>query len=187
MRAGGVTVWQGVLVSEPTAVAGGCAMASFEDYVTCRSASLLRFAFLITRNREDAHDAVQEALLGLYPRWARVSAGGEVDAYVRRSIVNAHVSAWRKVRRLYPSEDPTLAAAAPVVPDAADAVADADQALRLCGELPPLQRAAVVLRFYEDRSFAEIAVILGCPEATARSHVHRALKSLRGRLGGEHG
>ena len=73
-----------------------------------------------------------------------------------------------------------------MVPDASQAVADADQALRLCGELPPMQRAAVVLRFYEDRSFAEIARILGCPEGTARSHVHRALQALRAKLeGGE--
>ena len=63
-------------------------------------------------------------------------------------------------------------------------MADIDEALRLCGTLPPVQRAAVVLRFYEDRSFAEIGQILGCAEATARSHVHRALVSLRAQLEG---
>ena len=173
-------------MSEPISVVADAGIASFEDYVTTRSAALLRFAFLITRNRDDAHDAVQEALAGLYPRWRQVSARGNVDAYVRRSIVNAHVSAWRKVRRLYPTEDPSLASNAPVVADASQHVADADQALRLCGELPPMQRAAVVLRFYEDRTFAEIAQILGCPEGTARSHVHRALLALRAKLeGGE--
>lgn len=179
-----MTVWQGALVGEPTTVAAGPAVESFEDYVTLRSAALLRFAYLITRNHDDAHDAVQEALTGLYPRWRQVSARGDVDAYVRRSIVNAHVSAWRKVRRLFPTAEPELASTAPVVPDAADAVADAEVALRLCGELPPVQRAAVVLRFYEDRSFAEIAGILGCAEPTARSHVHRALAALRRQLEG---
>ena len=179
----GVTVWQGELVSEPVAAAAS-RIDSFEDYVTLRSAALLRFALLITRNRDDAHDAVQEALAGLYPRWRQVSARGDVDAYVRRSIVNAHVSAWRKVRRLFPTAEPELVSTAPVVPDPSDAVADADHALRLCGELPPLQRAAVVLRFYEDRSFAEIGQILGCAEPTARSHVHRALVTLRERLEG---
>lgn len=177
-------MWQGALVSEPTAVAAGSAIDSFEDYVTLRSSALLRFAYLITRNRDDAHDAVQEALTGLYPRWRQVCAGGQVDAYVRRSIVNAHVSSWRKVRRLLPTAEPEVSSRAPVVPDAADAVADADVALRLCGELPPVQRAAVVLRFYEDRSFAEIADILGCAEPTARSHVHRALAALRRRMEG---
>ena len=179
-----MTVLQGALVSEPTAVAAGSAVASFEDYVTLRSSALLRFAYLITRNHDDAHDAVQEALTGLYPRWRQVSARGDVDAYVRRSIVNAHVSAWRKVRRLFPTAEPELAGTAPVVADAADGVADADQALRLCSELPPVQRAAVVLRFYEDRTFAEIADILGCAEPTARSHVHRALAALRKRMEG---
>lgn len=178
-----MTVWQGVMVSEPM-VAAVAAVGSFEDYVTTRSVALQRFAYLITRNADDAQDAVQEALAGLYPRWRQVSARGNVDAYVRRSIVNAHVSAWRKVRRLFPTEDVAASSAAPVTPDASQAIADTDQALRLCADLPPMQRAAVVLRFYEDRSFAEIAEILGCPEGTARSHVHRALVSLRGRLEG---
>ena len=174
------------MVGEAAAVVADAGARSFDDYVATRSASLLRFAYLITRTTEDAHDAVQDALIGLYPRWQQIAARGEVDAYVRRSIVNAHVSAWRKVRRLFPVEDTSVLTASPVVPDASQAVADADQALRLCGELPPMQRAAVVLRFYEDRSFAEIARILGCPEGTARSHVHRALQALRAKLeGGE--
>ena len=59
---------------------------------------------------------------------------------------------------------------------------DADEAWQLCNQLPPAQRAAVVLRFYEDLSYAQIAVILDCAEATARSHVHRALVNLRARL-----
>ncbi|MFZ0529494.1 MAG: SigE family RNA polymerase sigma factor [Propionicimonas sp.] len=163
------------------------AAGSFEDYVITRSAALQRFAFLVTHNRDDAQDAVQDALAGLYPRWRQVSSRGNVDAYVRRSIVNAHVSAWRKVRRVFPTEDVAATPAAPVTGDAAQAIADTDQAMRLCAQLSPVQRAAVVLRFYEDRSFAEIADILGCPEGTARSHVHRALVALRGRLDGESG
>lgn len=155
---------------------------TFEQYVAKRSPSLLRFAFLVTHNREDAHDAVHDALAGLYPRWQQVSRTGRVDAYVRRSVVNASVSRWRRGRRSTPVADPSQGSRAPVVADPAEAIADADAALRLCAELPPTQRAAVVLRFYEDRSFAEIGDILGCPEATARSHVHRALVTLRTRL-----
>ncbi len=160
------------------------ATLSFEQYVATRSAALLRFAYLVTRNREDAHDAVQDALTGLFPRWRQVAARGQVDAYVRRSVVNAHVSRWRTVRRLVPAAEPASLRAAPTAQDPAARVADIDEALRLCGTLPPVQRAAVVLRFYEDRSFAEIGQILGCAEATARSHVHRALVSLRAQLEG---
>jgi DNA-directed RNA polymerase specialized sigma24 family protein len=66
--------------------------------------------------------------------------------------------------------------------DPAESNADVDEAWRLCLELPATQRAAVVLRFYEDMSFAQIGLILDCPEVTARSHVHRALHALRDRL-----
>lgn len=154
---------------------------TFEDYVRERSSALQRFAYLITRNTEDARDCVQDALAGLYPRWERVAASGQVDAYVRRSIVNASVSRWRRERRTFPMADPDVLGRS--TPDPSGAVDDADAAWRLLAELPPIQRAAVVLRFHEDRTFAEIARVLDCPESTARSHVHRALAALRTRLG----
>ncbi|CAN5224452.1 hypothetical protein BH24ACT12_BH24ACT12_26660 [soil metagenome] len=60
-----------------------------------------------------------------------------------------------------------------------------DTVWQLCATLPRKQRAAVVLRFYEDRTYAEIAEILACSEATVRSQVHRALAALRVRLESE--
>ncbi|MFT4295841.1 MAG: SigE family RNA polymerase sigma factor [Micropruina sp.] len=149
----------------------------FEDYVATRSVALQRFAYLVVRNAEDARDLVQDALLGLYPRWSRVSAAGNVDAYVKRSIVNASISRWRRTGREQVSDE--LHA---VTPDHAGEVTDAELAWQLCESLPPMQRAAVALRFYDDLDYAEIAAILGCPETTARSHVHRALTRLRTRL-----
>ncbi|MEZ5089427.1 MAG: SigE family RNA polymerase sigma factor [Micropruina sp.] len=149
----------------------------FEDYVATRSVALQRFAYLVTRNAEDARDLVQDALLGLYPRWSRVSAAGNVDAYVKRSIVNAGISRWRRTGREQASDELSS-----VTPDHAGPVTDAEVAWQLCESLPPLQRAAVALRFYDDLDYAEIAGILGCAEATARSHVHRALTRLRTRL-----
>lgn len=69
-------------------------------------------------------------------------------------------------------------------PNAADAIAASDEVWRLCGALKPVQRTAVVLRFYADLDYAAIADALGCAEATARSHVHRATRHLRSRLAG---
>jgi RNA polymerase sigma factor (sigma-70 family) len=66
--------------------------------------------------------------------------------------------------------------------DHASAIADADVAWSLCQSLPKTQRAAVVLRYYDDQSYAQIADVLGCTESTARSHVRRALTALRTRL-----
>lgn len=152
---------------------------SFETYVAENSVALQRFAYLVVHNAEDARDLVQDALIGLFPNWQRVSASGSVNAYVRRSILNASVSRWRRTGRVTPVADPELYGA---VADPSEAIADADEAWRLCAGLPPAQRAALVMRYYEDLSFAEIAEVLGCPEATARSHVHRALLTLRTRL-----
>lgn len=161
------------------------AYESFDDFVRRRSVALQRFAYLVTHDREDALDCVQDALLGLLPRWDQVAAQGNVDAYVNRSIVNASVSRWRKTGRVTPFADPVADWGRERTPDPTSAFDDADEAWRLCQELPPLQRAAVVLRFYDDLPFADIAAALECTEATARSHVFRALAAMRKKMGGE--
>lgn len=152
--------------------------SSFEDFVARRSGALQRFAYLVTGNREDARDAVQEALIGLYPRWERVS--GAAEAYARRSILNTNVSRWRKLGAEVLSFDPDATRADPS--DPYRAVDDKNAAARLFVTLPVRQRAALVMRFYEQASYAEIAEVLGTAEATARSLVHRALTSLRSTL-----
>lgn len=152
----------------------------FASWVAARGPALQRFAHLVT-GTADAPDLVQEALARAYPRWDELSRTDTAEAYVRRSIVNASVSGWRKTRRLVSVDDPEPHVRHPE-PDPAVAVTDADHAWRLCAELPVQQRAAVVLRFYEDLSFAQIALVLDCPESTARSHVHRAVAALRARL-----
>ncbi|MFS3127317.1 RNA polymerase sigma factor [Nocardioides sp. Bht2] len=155
---------------------------AFDDWVRVRSAALQRFAYLITGDAAEAPDLVQEALASAWPRWSELVARGTVEAYLRRSIVNASISRWRKEGRRVVHEDPA-ALAEVTTPGADTGIGDADAAWRLCATLPPAQRAAVVLRFYEDLAFSEIGRILDCTEATARSHVHRALRSLRTRLG----
>jgi RNA polymerase sigma-70 factor (sigma-E family) len=158
---------------------------SFDDWVAVRGPGLLHFAHLVTGSRADAQDAVQDALISAYPRWERLRSAGTADAYVRRSIVNRHISIWRSFRRReQPVAEPDGVAVAVTRPDHAAAVADADIAWSLCLSLPRVQRAAVVLRYYDDQSYAQIADVLGCAESTARSHVRRALVSLRARLEG---
>lgn len=152
----------------------------FEDWLGGRCAALLRFAFLVTGSQEAAEEAVQTALTRAFERWSWVSRTRDPDAYVRRMVVNAHVSRWRRSgRREVPVaqvHDRTGAR------DVGDQVAVAETVRRACATLPVRQRAAVVLRYFEDRSFADVAAILGCREATARSHVHRGLAALRAEL-----
>ncbi|MCA0294194.1 MAG: sigma-70 family RNA polymerase sigma factor [Actinobacteria bacterium] len=152
--------------------------AAFDGYVRLHGDRLLRTACLVTRNWDEARDAVQDALVSLYPRWSTLSPE-RLDAYVHRAVTNACLMRLRRRRRVWPvaglgAETPGSTA------DPAVQVVEADEVGRLCASLPPVQRAAVVLRFYSDLSYAEVARALGCSEATARSHVHRAIVRLRG-------
>ena len=149
----------------------------FDDWVAHRGAALLRFAYLLTRDHTRAEEAVQDALMAAYSRWTRICRGQDPEAYVRRSIVNADISRWR---RFFRRETPTAEPAEPSAgPDHAEAQAEHDAVWSLCATLPTKQRAAVVLRYYEDLPDAEIAEILDCSPATVRSQIHRALATLR--------
>ena len=156
----------------------------FEEFVGRRGDGLLELAWLITRHPEDARDAVQDALAGLYPRWSQLPEGDEFEAYLYRTVVNACLGVIRKRPRSLAVAEPERLRSAPTAEDPSVMVSSADEVWRLCGELPARQRTAVILRFRRDLSFAEIARVLGCREATARSYIHRALATMRSRLRG---
>ena len=168
-----------VAVTEEHAAAGEL---SFDDWVEVRVPALLRFAYLVTGSQHAAEDAVQAALTRACERWSRVRRTIDPDAYVRRMVVNAHISAWRRGAR---RELSVAEVRDTEVADHAAVVATGDAVWRVCGTLPPQQRAAVVLRYYEDLEYAEIAAILGVAQATVRSHVHRALAAMRVELEGD--
>jgi RNA polymerase sigma-70 factor (sigma-E family) len=150
----------------------------FDTWVLQRGAALLRFAYLVTRDHSRAEEAVQDALVSAYSRWSRILQHGDPEAYIRRSIVNADISRWRKfLRRETPVGDSAVFDSAGV--DHAGSHAEQDAVWNLCASLPTRQRAAVVLRYYEGLPDAEIAEILGCTAGTVRSQIHRALASLR--------
>jgi RNA polymerase sigma-70 factor (sigma-E family) len=154
---------------------------SFEAYVAARGHALTRTAYLLTGDHGHAEDLVQAALGRAYLKWARVSRMDSPDAYVRRIIINQHISRWRRTRG---RETPTDSLPDTPMPDPNASYAAADAVRDVVRGLPPRQRAAVVLRFYEDLPDAEVAALLGCAEATVRSQISRALAAIRagGRL-----
>ncbi|WP_330164996.1 SigE family RNA polymerase sigma factor [Catellatospora vulcania] len=151
----------------------------FEDYVRARSGPLVGFAYLLCRDRHLAEDLVQEVLAKAYRRWDRIEADNP-DAYLRKAVVWAHSSWWR---RLSHRERPLETA-----PDAAgddDFVqrhAVRDELWALLGTLPRRQRTVLVLRFFEDLDDERIAELMDCSPATVRVHAHRGLAALRSRL-----
>ncbi len=153
----------------------------FDDWVAARGPGLLRLAYVLTGNRADAEDAVQDALARALPRWEHIRTVGDPDAYVHRMVVNAHTSWWRKFRR---RETP--------VPEAIGAgrerglvTEEHDRLWRACLALPEPQRVAVVLRYYEQLEYADIAALTGVAEGSVRARVSRGLAALRTALGEE--
>jgi len=149
---------------------------SFTDWVEARAPALSRFALLVAGSRSAGDDALQEALTRAYPRWSRICGADDPEAYVRRMIVNAHISWWRRTKH----EDPV--AEMPPVAHTPSSGLDNERLWRLCLALPQRQRAVVVLRYYEGYSYAEVAAVLGVAEVTARTQTHRALATLRAAL-----
>jgi RNA polymerase sigma-70 factor (sigma-E family) len=151
---------------------------TFDDYVRLRGPALVRLARLIAGDRHLGEDLVQEVLTRAYPRWSRIVAGGAPDVYLRRMLVNAHVS-WRRKRSSGEVADDTTRVERAGDADVGAEAADRDALWRLITRLPPKQRVTVVLRFYEDLDDTAIAEILGCSPATVRTHTMRALATLR--------
>jgi RNA polymerase sigma-70 factor (sigma-E family) len=154
--------------------------ADFTAYVRARQGSFARFAYLLTGDPHNAEDLVQSALAKVYGHWDRVSTVESPDAYVRKVMVNEHTSWWRRQWRHRERTDSELIR---VIEPAAmpDVTHDGDLWAQV-QSLAPQQRAAVVLRFYEDLSEAQTAEILGCSVGTVKSHTSRAISSLRGKM-----
>jgi RNA polymerase sigma-70 factor (sigma-E family) len=154
----------------------GNRVSSFDDFVVARGHELTKFAHLLSHDRADAEDLVQDTLASAFASWKRIERTESPEAYVRRMMVNRNITLWRRHRnRTEPRQDLPEAPS----PDTTSST-DLAQALRgIVRALPPKQRAAVVLRYYADYPDAEIADALGCSQATVRSQISRALMTLR--------
>ncbi len=149
----------------------------FDDYVARQHHALLRFATALTGDVHLAEEVVADVLVKAYERWDQIAAATYPHAYVRRMIVNRFVSWRRKWGRIVPTADD--ARPEPSLPDVSGAHAERDAVLAALTGLPRRQRAALVLRYFEDLSVDEIATTMQCTPGTVRSHISRALGALR--------
>lgn len=167
-------VQEGARVAQPA--------PDFDGWVAARGPALLKLAFTLTGNTADAEDVVQEALARALPRWERISRVDNIDAYVRRMVVNAHTSWWRRFRR---REAPVAEVRDVAVPAGVDRLDQRAGLWEACRLLPEPQRTAIVLRYYEQLEYAEIAELTGVREGSVRSRVSRGLSALREAMGEE--
>lgn len=137
-----------------------------------------RVAYLLTGDPQLAEDLAQEAFVRLMGRLGSIRDDAVIAAYLRRSIVNLARKHWRKLgteRGYVRSGGAGSTSTAEIQPD----LDGRDELWRALGRLPYRQRAAIVLRFYEDLSERETARLLGCAVGTVKSSVSRGLQRMR--------
>ena len=171
--------------STTTVSTGRQADVQFEQYVTDSRVRLFRFGVVLCGDTVLADELVTDVLGRAFERWDQVSAARDVHAYVRRMVVNEFVSHKRRQARTMPH--PEVAQLADLradrlgttAPDPGDTQTDRAALIDELSRLPARQRAAIVLRFYEDLDDADIAAALGCRIGTVRSSISRGLATLR--------
>ncbi|WP_134764895.1 SigE family RNA polymerase sigma factor [Nocardioides sp. 1609] len=151
----------------------------FTELVHAAWPSLYRTAYLLLGDRAEAEDLVQSALAKTYASWGRVRSLEAGPGYARTTLVNTATSWFR--RRSWRNERPTA-----TLPDHGTVGSDPSDRPALVAalaQLPPRQRAVVVLRYYDDLSVAETASALAITEGTVKSQTSDALTKLRALLG----
>jgi RNA polymerase sigma-70 factor (sigma-E family) len=160
--------------------------AAFAEFATGRARALHRAAYLMVGDDLLAQDLVQEALVKTYVAWPRLRDPRNAEAYCRKAITTTAISWFR--RKGWQNERPTE-----YLPDRAShpsagldtSVAEHDAVWQAVLTLPARQRAALVLRFYEDLTEAQTAAAMGCAVGTVKSQVSAGLAKLRTQLGDE--
>lgn len=154
---------------------------TFADFIDAHARQLLGSAYLLTADATAAEDLLQDALERVFIHWSRVQ---DPLPYTRTVMARRLTDGWRATRR-HPRHEPLellhhdLAAS-----DTSQEQAERADMTSLLRQLPPRQRAVIVLRYYEDRSEAEIAEALDITSGTVKSQAAKALRTLR-RLSGE--
>lgn len=148
---------------------------AYSEFVLSRQGRLRRAAYLMCGDADQAEDLLQEALIALAEKWEKVE---HPDAFVRAVIYRQRVSWWRRNRREVAVEQ----LPDPGVEDGAERRAREAEVHDLLRSLPPRQRAALVLRYFEDLTEAQAAEVMGVAVGTVKSLSHQAIARMREEL-----
>ena len=159
-------------------------MESLESLVAAHGAALLRLAYMLCGSADSAQDLMQDTCLKLHRHWGKVARADSPLAYSKRVMVNEFTrSARRRSSSVLPVAELPESRLNPPSASIEGQLADRDHLWRLLDGLPRAERAVVVLRYYEDLSDSQAAVLLGCRPSTVRSNASKALARLRRQVG----
>ena len=151
--------------------------AALELLLAERGTQLMRTAVLLAGGRQDGEDLLQAALERLIRQGRRIT--GSPEGYLRRILYNLAADRWRR-QEAWRRKLPVIGAGQrAITPDLTAAVDLRDALIRALHLLPPQQRAAVVLRHWEQLSDAEAAEVLGCSAGTVKAASSRGLRRMR--------
>jgi len=154
----------------------------FDELVERHSAEIFAYVWRMLHDTHDAEDCLQEAFLRAFRSYARVRAGTNYRAWLYKIATNTAHSQWKRSKRSEISTadlDPDLQAGEMSVADRAEQQALLAAVARAVENLPDQQRAALIMRKYQELSYAEIAAALDCTEAAARANVYQAVRKLQ--------
>lgn len=156
---------------------------AYTEFYAAARPRLRGTAYLLCGDWHRASDLAQEGLIRVYVAWPRLRRNGAEFAYARKAVVSAFLDANR---RRSSQERPTEADwDQPSSDNVAGEVAERATIMAALARLPERQRAAVVLRHFEDLSVRDCAELLGCSEGTIKTNTSRGLDTLRSLLNDE--
>ncbi|MFD2417850.1 SigE family RNA polymerase sigma factor [Amycolatopsis pigmentata] len=156
----------------------------FAEYFAAKRDFVRRTAFLLCGDWHRADDLAQVAFVTLHRRWHRIRDRAATDAYLRKTLVRASIDEsrrpWRRERQVERLPEPETRDD-PVD----DRVATRTDLINGLRQVPPKQRAVLVLRYFAGLDVAAVANALGCSEGNVKSQTSRGLATLRNALGAE--
>lgn len=148
----------------------------FRTFIAARGSALRRTGYFLTGDWQLGEDLTQSALLATWRHLDRLRETSAVEAYVRKAMARTYLS-WRRTRSF--TEIPTATTAEPSASDSTETTLERDRVWAALHTLPAPQRAALVLRYYEDLTVDAIADMLDTRPGTIKSSLSRGLAALR--------
>ena len=158
---------------------------AFAEYFRAQRDVVRRNAYLLCGDWHRADDLAQTAFVALHRKWHTIREPGAVPAYLRRTLVRAVIDEMRRPwRREHSMSETPEPAGAGITDGPAERLADRHALVEALGQLPPRQRAVLVLRYLEGLDVAATAEAMGCRQGTVKSQTAHGLAALRTVLGG---